>query len=161
MIVVLFGVAGSGKTTISRLLAQELGWKFYEADELHPKSNVKKMRQGIALTDMDRRPWLEGLRELLGESIARKENVILACSALKEKYREYLQISDEIKWIGLKGEYQLIADRLQQRHGHFMNPILLRSQFEILEEPKEDAVVVDIDATPTKTVQTIREQLGV
>src|SRR5205807_10671719 len=122
---------------------------------------IEKMRQGIALTDMDRWPWLERLRELLGESIARKENVILACCALKEKYREYLQISDEIKWICLKGEYQLIADQLQQRHGHFMNPILLRSQFEILEEPKEDAVVVDIDATPTKIVQTIREQLGV
>jgi gluconokinase len=161
VIVVLFGVAGSGKTTISRLLAQELGWKFYEADELHPKSNVEKMRQGIALTDADRWSWLERLRELLGESIARKENVILACSALKKKYREYLQISDDIKWVYLKGEYQLIADRLRQRRGHFMNPILLRSQFDILEEPEGDAVIVDIDATPTKLVQTIREQLGV
>jgi gluconokinase len=161
MIVVLFGVAGSGKTTVSRSLAQELSWKFYEADELHPKSNIEKMRQGIPLTDMDRWPWLERLRELLRESIARKENVILACSALKEKYREYLQISDEIKWVYLKGEYQLIADRLQRRRGHFMNPILLRSQFEILEEPKGDAIIVDIDATPTKIVQTIREQLGI
>jgi gluconokinase len=161
VIVVLFGVAGSGKTTISRLLAQELGWKFYEADELHPKSNVEKMRQGIALTDANRWPWLERLRELLGESVARKENVILACSALKKKYREYLQISDDIKWVYLKGEYQLIADRLRQRRGHFMNPILLRSQFDILEEPEGDAVIVDIDATPTKLVQTIREQLGV
>ena len=161
MIVVLFGVAGSGKTKISRLLAQELGWKFYEADELHPKSNVEKMRQGIALTDKDRWPWLERLRELLGESIARKENVILACSALKEKYRAYLQISDEINWVYLKGEYQLIADRLRQRHGHFMNPILLRSQFETLEEPKGDAVIVNVDASPTKIVQSIREQLGI
>ena len=161
MIAVLFGVTGSGKTTISRLLAQELGWKFYEADGLHPKSNIEKMRQGIALTDMDRWPWLERLRELLGQSIARKENVILACSALKEKYREYLQISDEIKWVYLKGEYQVIADRLQQRHGHFMNPILLPSQFEILEEPKGGAIIVGIDATPTKIVQTIREQLGI
>ena len=161
MIVVLFGVAGSGKTTISRLLAQELGWKFYEADELHPRSNVKKMRQGIPLTDMDRWPWLERLRELLGESIARKENVILACSALKEKYREYLQISDEIKWVYLKGKYRLIADRLQLRRDHFMNPILLRSQFEILEEPKGDVVIVDIDATPTKLAQTIRKELQI
>ena len=119
------------------------------------------MRQGIALTDMDRRPWLEGLRELLGESIARKENVILACSALKEKYREYLQISDEIKWVYLKGKYRLIADRLQLRRDHFMNPILLRSQFEILEEPKGDVVIVDIDATPTKLAQTIRKELQI
>ena len=161
MIVILLGVSGAGKTTVGQLLADELGWKFYEGHELHPRSNVKKMRQGIPLTDMDRWPWLERLRELLGESIARKENVILACSALKEKYREYLQISDEIKWVYLKGKYRLIADRLQLRRDHFMNPILLRSQFEILEEPKGDVVIVDIDATPTKLAQTIRKELQI
>ena len=161
MIVVLFGVSGSGKTTIGRLLAKNLGWKFYDADEFHPASNVEKMRQGIALTDADRWPWLERLRELLRERIARRENMIFACSALKEKYRDYLQLSDEIKWVYLKGEHQMIADRLQQRHGHFMNPTLLRDQFDVLEEPKRDAVVVDVDTTPTKVVQTIREQLQV
>src|SRR5438128_2008791 len=99
MIAVVFGVSGSGKTRIGRSLAQELGWNFYDADELHPESNVEKMRQGIPLTDADRWPWLETIRELLKERIARKENLILACSALKEKYRDYLQISDRIKWV--------------------------------------------------------------
>jgi|SRR6266404_423036 gluconokinase len=161
MIVVLFGVAGSGKTTIGHLLAEELGWNFYDADEFHPASNLEKMGQGIALTDADRWPWLETLRELLKERIARKENLILACSALKEEYRDYLQISDEIKWIFLKGEYGLVADRFEQRRGHFMNSDLLRSQFETLEEPKRDALVVDVDATPERIVQIIRRQLQV
>ena len=161
MIVILFGVAGSGKTTIGRLLAEELGWKFYDADKLHPVSNVEKMRQGIPLTEADRRPWLEKLRELLKGGIARKENLILACSALKEEYRAYLHISDEIKWIFLKGEYGLIADRLQQRRGHFMNPNLLRDQFETLEEPKRDALVVDVEGDPTTVVQRIRKQLQI
>ncbi len=161
MIVVLFGVAGSGKTTIGHLLAEELGWNFYDADEFHPASNLEKMGQGIALTDADRWPWLETLRELLKERIARKENLILACSALKEEYRDYLQISDEIKWIFLKGEYGLVADRFEQRRGHFMNSNLLRSQFETLEEPKRDALVVDVDATPERIVQIIRRQLQV
>ena len=161
MIIILFGVSGSGKTTIGRLLAKDLGWKFHDADEFHPARNLEKMRRGIALTDADRWPWLEKLRELLRERIARKENLILACSALKEEYRDYLQISDEIKWVYLKGEYQLIADRLQQRRGHFMNPILLRNQFELLEEPKGDALVVDVDASPTRIVQKIRKQLRI
>ncbi len=161
MIIILFGVSGSGKTTIGRLLAKDLAWKFHDADEFHPASNVDKMRRGIALTDADRWPWLETLHELLKQRIARKENLILGCSALKEEYRDYLQVSDEIKWIFLKGEYGLVADRLEQRRGHFMNPDLLRSQFEILEEPKGDAAIVDVDATPTKIVQTIREQLQV
>jgi gluconokinase len=161
MIVVLFGVAGSGKTTIGHLLAEELGWNFYDADEFHPASNLEKMGQGIALTDADRWPWLETLRELLKERIARKENLILACSALKEEYRDYLQISDEIKWIFLKGEYGLVADRFEQRRGHFMNSDLLRSQFETLEEPKRDALVVDVDATPERILQIIRRQLQV
>ena len=134
MIVVLFGVAGSGKTTIGCLLAHELGWKFYDADEFHPARNVEKMRRGIALTDVDRGPWLKRLRELLRECMARKENAILACSALKKKYRAFLQLNCEIRWIYLKGEYDLIVDRLEQRRSHFMNANLLRNQFEILEE---------------------------
>jgi len=161
MIVVLFGVTGSGKTTIGRLLAKDLGWKFHDADEFHPASNVEKMRQGIALTDADRWPWLETVRELLKERIARKENLILGCSALKEEYRDYLQVSEEIKWIFLKGEYGLVADRLEQRRGHFMNPDLLRSQFETLEQPKGDALVLDVGATPERIVQIIRRQLQV
>ena len=161
MIVVLFGVTGSGKTTIGRLFAEEVGWKFYDADEFHPSSNVEKMGLGIPLTDSDRWPWLEKLRELLRQSIARKENLVLACSALKQKYRDYLQVSEEIRWSYLKGEHQLIAHRLQQRRGHFMNPNLLWDQFEILEEPMGNTLIVDVDASPTKIVERIRKQLQI
>ena len=161
MILVLFGVSGSGKTTIGRLLAQELDWNFYDADDFHPTSNVEKMRQGLPLAEADRWPWLERLRELLTQGIARKEELILACSALKEEYRKYLHINDEIKWIFLKGEYQLIADRIQDRRGHFMNPNLLRDQFEVLEEPRGNAVVIDIAADPTTIVERIRNKLRI
>ena len=161
MILVLFGVSGSGKTTIGRLLAQELDWNFYDADDFHPTSNVEKMRQGLPLAEADRWPWLERLRELLTQGIARKEELILACSALKEEYRKYLHINDEIKWIFLKGEYQLIADRIQDRRGHFMNPNLLRDQFEVLEEPRGNAVVIDIEADPTTIVERIRNKLRI
>ena len=161
MILVLFGVSGSGKTTIGRLLAQELDWNFYDADDFHPTSNVEKMRQGLPLAEANRWPWLERLRELLTQGIARKEELILACSALKEEYRKYLHINDEIKWIFLKGEYQLIADRIQDRRGHFMNPNLLRDQFEVLEEPRGNAVVIDIAADPTTIVERIRNKLRI
>jgi gluconokinase len=161
MIVVLFGVTGSGKTTIGRLLAEEVGWKFCDADEFHPARNIEKMREGIPLTDAKRWPWLEKLRELLKGAIARKENLILACSALKEEYRDYLQISEEIKWIFMKGEHGLISERIEHRHGHFMNPNLLRDQFETLEEPKGDAMIVGVDASPTKIVEVIRKQLQI
>ena len=99
MILILFGVAGSGKTTIGRLLARELAWTFCDADALHSKSNVEKMRRGIALNEADRWPWLEKLRELLKHTIARQENLVLACSALKQEYRDYLYIEDEVKRI--------------------------------------------------------------
>ena len=159
MIVVLFGVTGSGKTTIGRLLAQELGWKFADGDEFHSNSNVEKMRHGVALTDTDREPWLERLREPLVKSVARGENMVLACSALKEKYRDRLQVGSEIRWVLLKGEYATIANRLRERQNHFMNPDLLQSQFDALEEHTGSALVVDVNATPQEIVQTIRKNL--
>ena len=95
MVVVIWGVAGAGKTTIGELLARELSWKFLEGDDLHPQANINKMRSGKPLTDKDRQPWLESLREVIERTIAAHENAVLACSALKQKYRETLRVSDD------------------------------------------------------------------
>src|SRR5919206_643957 len=102
MVVVLMGVAGSGKTTIGRLLADDLGWKFYDADDFHPPANVEKMARGVPLEDADRLPWLEALRDLIRGCLERGEGAVLACSALKESYREYLLVDERVKLVYLK-----------------------------------------------------------
>jgi gluconokinase len=134
VIVIVFGVSGAGKTTIGKLLAEELSWQFYEADDFHPDANIEKMRRGRPLTDEDRWPWLERLREQITRSLAAKDNAVLACSALKHTYRERLRVSDDVKFVFLRGDYALIENQLRCRRGHFMNPALLRSQFADLEE---------------------------
>ena len=162
MVVILFGVTGAGKTVVGRLLAQELGWKFYDADRFHSSSNVEKMRQGIPLTDADRWPWLHSLREIITQAVARDENAVLACSALKAAYRDHLRINDDVKLAYLKGDYALMAERLKRRREHFMNPDLLQSQFDALEEPEGDAaLVLDAGLTPSELVQAIRTELKI
>jgi carbohydrate kinase (thermoresistant glucokinase family) len=159
MIIVLMGVSGSGKTTVGRRLAAELGWNFYEGDEYHPSENLDKMRRGIPLTDNDRTPWLESLRELIYTFLANGESAVLACSALKEKYREYVLIDPAVVLIYLQGDYETIHARLQNRTGHFMNPSLLESQFAALEEP-ESALRVSIALDPAEIVRTIIKALN-
>ncbi len=161
MIVIVFGVSAAGKTTIGKLLAQEVGWHFYEADDFHWQANIDKMRRGIPLTDEDRSPWLENLRQLIKHSLEAGENAVLACSALKRAYRERLHVSDEVKFVFLRGDYALIEKQLHRRHGHFMNPELLRSQFADLEEPKpdEDVVTIELGHTPQEVVDEIKTKL--
>ena len=159
MVIVLMGVTGSGKTTIGRLLSRELGWKYYDADDFHSPANIEKMRNAIPLTDDDRRPWLETLRDLIRECLALGDSAILACSALKESYRECLLIDGKVKLVYLKGDYETIQRRLKGRHNHYMNPRLLDSQFETLEEPK-DAWDVDISLSPEEIVELIKSHLG-
>src|SRR5262249_38713929 len=143
MIVVLMGVSGSGKTTVGKVLAKQLGWRFYDADDYHPAANVEKMRRGVPLTDEDRAPWLRTLAGLIDGARDRGENIVLACSALKHAYQEYLRHHlDVVRYVFLDGSRELIGKRLAARKGHFMDPGLLGSQFEIL-EPPEDAVRVD------------------
>jgi gluconokinase len=161
MVIILFGVAGAGKSLIGQCLAAQLGWKFYDADQFHTSANIEKMRQGIALTDEDRGPWLERLCELLQTLRGRGEDAVLACSALKESYRRSLDLGEEIKLVFLKGEYELIEKRLRKRQGHFMNPELLRSQFETLEEPRGGALVVDVRLSPSEIVKEIRSELKI
>lgn len=161
MIIILFGVTGAGKTTVGQLLAKELGWKFYDADAFHSPDNVEKLRQGISLTDEDRRPWLAYLRKAIGEWIAREENVVLACSALKESYRQYLRVSDAVRFVYLKAEPALIENRLEKRSDHFLNPVLLDSQFDTLEEPKGDVIIVNVNKSPSEIVREIRRALKI
>jgi len=161
VIVVLFGVAGSGKTTISRLLAEELGWKFYEGDDFHSQANIDKMDAGLPLADEDRQPWLESLRGLIERCLSAKENVVLTCSALKKSYRSYLRVNEEVKFVYLRGSYELVANQLRQRHGHFMNPELLRSQFATLEEPEaaEGVIAIELGRSPRELVDEIKKKL--
>src|SRR6266540_6775180 len=158
MIIVLMGVTGSGKTTVGKQLAAELAWTYYDADDFHSPANVEKMKHGVPPDDADRQPWLETLRDLIRRCLERSENCILACSALQESYRDYLLLSDEVRLVYLKGSYDLIQQRLTDRSDHYMNPKLLRSQFEILEEP-QGHVGVNVSLPPAEIVKTIREQL--
>jgi gluconokinase len=161
VIVIAFGISGAGKTTIGKLLAEQLGWQFYEADDFHPRANIEKMRSGRPLTDDDRWPWLERLREQITRSLAAKENAVLACSALKRVYRDRLRVSDDVKFVFLRGSYALIEKQLRQRRSHFMNPVLLRSQFADLEEPEpdEDVLTTELGRTPQELVEDIRTKL--
>src|SRR6058998_2653193 len=161
MVVIIFGVSGAGKTTIGKLLADELGWRFYEADDFHSQANIEKMRRGIPLTDEDRWPWLDSLREQIKRCVEARQNAVLACSALKRAYREHLRVSEEVKFVFLRGDYAPIAKQLHRRRGHFMNLVLLRSQFADLEEPKpdEDVVTIELGRTPQEIVDEIKMKL--
>jgi gluconokinase len=162
VIVIVFGVSGSGKTTIGKLLAEELGWRFYEADDFHPRANIEKMHSGHPLTDEDRWPWLERLREQIMRSLAAKENAVLACSALKRAYREHLRVSGDVKFVFLRGDYALIERQLRRRRSHFVNPALLQSQFADLEEPQpdEDVLTIDLGRSPQELVDEIKAKLN-
>ncbi len=161
MVIILFGVSGSGKTTVGELLARELAWEYADADDFHSPENVAKMRKGVALTDADRGPWLERLRELVIEHIASERNLVLACSALKRSYRDVLHYSNEIRWVYLEGSYELIAGRLEKRGDHFFDPHLLRGQFETLEEPGTEALTIATQKKPEGIVREIRTTLGI
>jgi gluconokinase len=161
MIVVLMGVTGAGKTTIGKVLAGHLGATFADADDYHPAANKQKMAQGIPLTDEDRQPWLEELNRLLAQWFAQQQSGVLACSALKAKYRETLGANmpaGAVKFVWLDGSPELLAERLAARHHEYMNPNLLGSQLATL-EPPTDALRVVNDQTPEVVAATILEKL--
>ena len=160
MVVIVMGVTGAGKTTVGRALAGALGWEFHDGDELHSAASKRKMHRGIALDDADRAPWLSAIRKLILVMLSENRSGVVACSALKQSYRDEIVVDPNlVKVVYLKGSKEVIAERLSHRSGHFMNPHLLQSQFDTLEEPR-DAIVVDISMAPEATVREIRKRLG-
>ena len=160
MVIVVMGVTGSGKTPIGPLLAKCLGWEFVDADEFHSAANKAKMHQGIPLTDADRQPWLAAIHEQIAKWVAMKKNIVLACSALKESYRQLLWNGPEVQFVYLKGSYEQIAERLRARVGHFADEHILAGQFADLEEPT-NATTVEISGTPEEIVREICRRLRV
>jgi gluconokinase len=155
-ILILMGVTGSGKTTIGHLLSEDVGWKYLDADDFHPAPNIEKMRRGIPLNDSDREPWLLKLREVINNCLEANEPTVLSCSALKQSYRNLLMIDGRVRFVYLKGSSQLIEQRLSNRTGHYMNPLLLQSQFDALEEPAE-CLQIDISTPPREIVTLIKK----
>ncbi len=160
MIILLMGVSGSGKTVIGKRLAQHLGWTFSDADDFHPATNIAKMRQGIPLEDDDRAPWLAALGQEILQWLQGGRDVILACSALKARYREQMFLNHpQVKLVYLHGTQGLIEQRLRQRKNHFMGSGLLQSQLESLEEPMV-GIRVEIDQEPDAIATQILTRLN-
>lgn len=160
MMIVIMGVCGSGKSTVGMLLAEKLGYSFFDADEFHPQENIDKMASGQPLNDEDRKPWLIRLNEKLKTCYAEKEYAVLACSALKQSYRDLLADGlDAFCVVYLQGDYDTIYARMTTREDHYMGAQMLTSQFEALEEPT-DALVVNVADEPEVIVANIEKQLG-
>ncbi|XP_040092009.1 probable gluconokinase isoform X1 [Oryx dammah] len=176
----VMGVSGSGKSTVGALLASELGWKFYDADDYHPEENRMKMQKGIALNDEDRIPWLCKLHDILRRAVASGQHVVLACSALKKVYRDILiqgkddaplkcddlgkeekPVEVKLLVVHLTGSFDIISGRLLRRKDHFMPPELLQSQFDTLETPSapENFIQINVDKNLSEIIATIMETL--
>lgn len=155
MIIVLMGVCGAGKTKVGKALAAALGWPFLDADAFHPPANKAKMAAGIALTDEDRWPWLDRIVVELRRAVEQGGHAVLACSALKEAYRQRLAHAGDVRFVYLKGSYEALAARLAKRTHEYMPASLLSSQFATLEEPA-DALVIDIGAELGAKIDAIR-----
>jgi gluconokinase/shikimate kinase len=157
------GVAGSGKTTVAAILAGRLGWPFEEGDALHPQANIEKMAAGHPLTDEDRWPWLAKVADWIDEHLDAGESGLITCSALKRSYRDLInRRGSGVEFVYLVGSKETIAVRLAARHGHFMPPSLLDSQFADLQEPGPDepATRIDIGPAPAELAQEVVDHFG-
>lgn len=160
MIYIVLGVSGCGKSSVGKLLAQRFSLPFFDADDFHSESNKQKMASGTPLTDEDRGPWLLELSSLLARE-EQNEGAVLACSGLKQSYRELLasKLSGRAEFIYLQGSFNTILNRMKKRSNHFMDPSLLQSQFETLEEPN-DAITIDIELSLDRIVESIEENIA-
>ena len=158
---IFMGVSGSGKSTIAALVAQHLGWPMIEGDDLHPPANIAKMTQGIPLTDDDRKPWLEAIAARIHSWRVAGTQGVVTCSSLRRAYRDLLRAGhDDVRFVFLKGSYELLLGRMEHRKRHFMPPSLLQSQFATLEEPGPDeAITVSIDQPTEEIVADTLAQL--
>jgi gluconokinase len=160
-IILITGVAGSGKTTVGRALATELGWPYHEADDFHSAANKAKMGNGLPLDDTDRAPWLASIRTTMDECRAADRSAVFTCSALKESYRRVLlEGAPNVSLVFLTGDRDVLLARMQSRPGHYMKPGMLDSQLAIL-EPPAGALVLDIRQSPAALVTAIRRHCGV
>jgi gluconokinase len=159
-VVVVMGVAGVGKTAVGKRLAGRLGWPFFDADGFHSPANVEKMRQGIGLTDEDRWPWLDALSAEMLRLLGEGRSAVFACSALKQAYRDRLQVDPRVRFLYLKARRSVLEQRLAHRPGHYAGPSLLESQLETLEEPDERVPAVDANRPLPEVVAAAEKALG-
>jgi gluconokinase len=160
VVIVIVGPAGAGKTTVGRALADAQRWRFVDGDDFHTGAAVTRMRAGIPLTDADRAPWLASLHDVLATALDRREHLVLACSALRERYRTTLRGHlRNVRFVYLKADEQTLARRLADRGGHFAGPALLASQLTDLEEPA-DALTIDATEPPERIVEVISKAFG-
>lgn len=165
MVLILMGVSGSGKTTVGRQLADEFGWPFYEGDDFHSDASVEKMSRGVPLDDADRKSWLEKIHDLAARRIEDGRSAVVACSALKQKYRATIRgdHGERVQFVYLKGSFDLIKQRLKERTNHYMPASLLKSQFKAMQEPdaeEEGVVEVNIAQPPPAIAEDIRDALA-
>lgn len=154
---ILMGVSSTGKTTIGTTIAQQLGLKLIDGDDLHPRANIIKMSNGSPLNDNDRKPWLERINDAAFSLEQKSERGIIICSALKKKYRDQIrQGNADVKFIFLHGSFELVLERMKQRQGHYMKTEMLQSQFDTLEIPQADetdVIFIDIDGNFDEVVE--------
>lgn len=161
MILIAMGVSGAGKSRIGEMLAQRLSCSYTDGDAFHSAANKEKMHHGIALTDEDRWPWLRSIREAIEARQRAGETAVFTCSSLKRAYRDILRGNDrDVRFVYLKGSFDVLRERLKTRTGHFFDPSLLQSQLDTLEEPGPDeAIEVSIELTPDEIVERVMREL--
>ncbi|MFC1669092.1 gluconokinase [Spirochaetota bacterium] len=153
--IIIMGVSGCGKSSVGHAVAKMMGLPFYDGDDFHPQENVEKMAAGSPLNDANRQPWLENLHQLILTHFQDGRSLVIACSSLKNSYRQILRGEiDNVRFVYLRGDFNLIYTRMRQRKGHYMKPEMLRSQFAALEEPK-NALVLDV----TKSIDILAEEI--